>query len=131
MKCLFDSSAILRAIKENRIELLAGGCTLDLARYELGNIMWKDCVLHEKFSIQQAISMVKIVKHALNLMDVLGVTGNEEDMLEIALELNITFYDASYVYLAKARNLRLITEDSRLIRKIDSAANVSTLDSVR
>jgi hypothetical protein len=50
MKPLFDSSAIFRAIKENKIEFLAGNYTLELARYELGNIIWKDCVLHVKIS---------------------------------------------------------------------------------
>ena len=42
MKSLFDSSAIFRAVKENKIEFLAGNYTLELARYELGNIIWKD-----------------------------------------------------------------------------------------
>jgi len=32
MKYLFDSSAIFRAIKENRVEVLAGNCTLELAQ---------------------------------------------------------------------------------------------------
>jgi hypothetical protein len=45
MKYLFDSSAIFRAIKENKIDLLTGNYTLELARYELGNIVWKDYFL--------------------------------------------------------------------------------------
>jgi hypothetical protein len=39
MKYLFDSSAIFRVIKENKVEILVGNCTLDLARYEFGNIV--------------------------------------------------------------------------------------------
>jgi len=130
MKYLFDSSAIFRAIKENRIELLTGNCTLELARYELGNIIWKDYALQAKISNQESRMMVKTVKHALNLMEVLGIAGSEEDVLETALQLKITFYDASYVYFAKAKELRLLTEDSRLTKKITSAVNVSTLDGV-
>ncbi|MEM2148079.1 MAG: hypothetical protein QXJ94_05695 [Candidatus Bathyarchaeia archaeon] len=42
MKYLFDSSAIFKAIKENKINLLIGNYTLELARYELGNILWKN-----------------------------------------------------------------------------------------
>ena len=54
MKSLFDSSAIFRAVKENKVEFLAGNYTLELARYELENIIWKDCVLLAKVSEQEA-----------------------------------------------------------------------------
>jgi hypothetical protein len=53
MKYLFDYSAIIRAIKENKIELLNGNYTLELARYELGNIIWKGYVLQAKLSKQE------------------------------------------------------------------------------
>ncbi len=66
MKYLFDSSAIFRAIKENKIEFLTGNYTLELARYELGNIIWKDYVLHAKVSEQEAKMMAKTIKHTLN-----------------------------------------------------------------
>jgi predicted nucleic acid-binding protein len=125
MKYLFDSSAIFRAVKEDRIELLNGTCTLELARYELGNIMWKDYGLQAKISAQESKMLMKALKRTLDMMDVLGVAGNEEEILETALQLTITFYDASYVYFAKAKELQLITEDSRLIRKIVTAMSVS------
>lgn len=54
MKYLFDSSTIFRAIKKNKIELLAGNYALELARYELGNIVWKDSVLQAKVSKQES-----------------------------------------------------------------------------
>jgi len=131
MKYLFDSSAIFRAIRENRIELLTGNCTLELARYELGNIIWKDYALQAQISDQEVKMIIKTIKNALNLMDVYGIAGIEEDILETALQLKITFYDASYVYFAKAKELRLLTEDSRLIKKITPVVNVLTLDGVK
>jgi predicted nucleic acid-binding protein len=131
MKYLFDSSAIFRAGKEDRIELLNGNCTLQLARYELGDIMCKEYGLQAKISAQESKMLMKAVKRTLNMMDVLGVAGNEEEILETALQLTITFYDASYVYFAKAKELQLITEDSRLIRKIVTAMSVSTLDDIK
>ncbi len=130
MKLLLDSSAIFRAIKENRIEVLKGNHTLDLARYELGNIIWKNYVLHEKVSEPQAKMLAKTVKRALSLMNVLGIGDDEEEILETAIQLKITFYDASYVYFARKKQLSLVTEDSRLIKKITPTVNVSTLDSV-
>ncbi len=131
MKYLFDSSAIFRAIRENRIELLAGNCTLELARYELGNIVWKDYVLQVKVSEQEAKMMIKAVKHTLALMDVMGIAGSEEEILETARQLRVTFYDASYAYSAKAKGLRLVTEDSRLIKKISATTTVSTMDDIK
>ncbi len=131
MKQLFDSSAIFRTIKENKIEFLNGNYTLELARYELGNIIWKDYALQSKASEQQARMMAKTIKHTLNIMDVMEIAGSEEEILDTAIRLKITFYDASYVYFAKAKELKLITEDLRLIKKITPAANVSTLDGIK
>ncbi|MGA2385394.1 MAG: type II toxin-antitoxin system VapC family toxin [Candidatus Bathyarchaeia archaeon] len=131
MKCLFDSSAIFRAIKENKIDFLTGNYTLELARYELGNIIWKDYALQAKVSEQEAKMLAKSIKHTLNIMNVIEITDSEEEILDTAIKLKITFYDASYVYFAKAKELKLITEDLRLIKKITTVANVSTLDDIK
>jgi predicted nucleic acid-binding protein len=131
MKYLLDSSAIFRIIKENKIEFLVGNYTLELARYELGNIIWKDCALQAKVSEQEAKMMAKAIKHTLSIMDVIGIANSEEEILGTAIKLKITFYDASYAYFAKAKELKLITEDLRLIKKIAPAADVSTLDGVK
>jgi predicted nucleic acid-binding protein len=130
MKYLFDSSAIFRAVKENKIEVLTENCTLELARYELGNIIWKDHALQAKISEQESKLMAKTIKHTLAIMNVIGIASNEEEILDIAIKLKITFYDASYAYFAKAKELRLITEDSRLIKRTTATLKVSTLDSV-
>ena len=130
MKALFDSSAIFRAVKENKIEFLAGNYTLESARYELGNIIWKDCVLHAKVSEQEAKMIAKTINHILNLMDHIEIAGSEDEILDTAIKRRITFYDASYAYFAKAKDLRLITEDTRLIKKITST-NATTLDNIK
>ncbi len=130
MRYLFDSSAIFRAIKENRVEVLTGNFTLALARYELGNIILKDYVLQARVSGEETKIMTKTVKETLAIMEVQDVAGNEEEILETAIQLRITFYDASYVYFAKTKDLQLITEDSRLIKRTTTRLKVSTLDSV-
>ncbi len=131
MKYLFDSPAVFRAIKENKIELLAGNGTLELARYDLGNIVWKDFILLRRISDQEAKLMMKAIKKTLSLMDIVRIAGSEEEILETARKLKITFYDASYAYFAKAKELSLVTEDLRLIKKISATINVSTLDDVK
>ncbi|MCP8316707.1 MAG: hypothetical protein H3Z51_07600 [archaeon] len=50
MSYILDSSAIFRAIKENVVETLVGNYTLELARYELGNVLWKEYLLHKKIN---------------------------------------------------------------------------------
>ena len=131
MNYLFDSSAIFRAIKENKIELLNRNFTLELARYELGNIIWKKYALHAKISEQEAKMMIKTVKRVLSIIDVLEIAGNEEQILETSTKLKITFYDASYTFFAKAKELKLITEDTRLIKKVSLTVEVSSLDSIK
>lgn len=128
MKYLFDSSAIFRAIKENKVEVLTGNCTLELARYELGNIVWKDYVLQAKISGQEMKMLAKTIRRTLSIMDVLAAVGSEEEILETAVQLNVTFYDASYVYFARAKNLQLISEDKHLTKKAISVITALALD---
>jgi predicted nucleic acid-binding protein len=96
----------------------------------LGNIIWKDCVLHAKVSEQEAKMMAKTINHILNLMDLIEIAGNEDEILDTAIKLRITFYDASYAYFAKAKDLRLITEYAKLIKKLTST-NATTIDSIK
>lgn len=130
MKYLFDSSAIFKAIKENKIELLAGNSTLELARYELGNIIWKDCFLQAKITQEEMQMLVKVLKHMLGLMEVIPIACSEEGILGIATQLKVTFYDASYAYHAKSKELTLVTEDLRLIKKITPVIKTSRLNEI-
>ena len=86
----------LEALKKNKIEVLTGNYTLELARYELGNIIWKDYGLQAKVSEQELKMIAKTIKHTLSLMDIMGIAGNEEEILDSAVQLKITFYDASF-----------------------------------
>ncbi len=62
--------------------------------------------------------MMKAIKHVLNIMEVLGMPSSEEEILDTAKKLKITFYDAGYVYIAEAKQMQLITENARLIKKV-------------
>ena len=43
--------------------------------------------------------------------------GNEiAEVLQIAIENDLTFYDASYLYLAKKYGLKIFTQDQDLLR---------------
>lgn len=128
MKYIFDSSSIFKAIKENRIELLTEGCTLDLTRYEVANIIWKEQNLHKKISDEEAKTLLKIIKNILDKMDTLKIECKEEQILETANTKKITFYDAAYAYTAKEKNLILVTEDEALKNKISSNIRTAKIE---
>jgi predicted nucleic acid-binding protein len=130
MKYLFDSSAIFRAIKENRVEVLAGNYTLELARYEIGNILWKNFALLNRTTEEELSDLTKLIKQTLNVMDILQIECSEEEITSIATELKITFYDAAYAYQAHKNHLKLITEDAELLKKTAKYSNASRLDEV-
>lgn len=130
MKYLFDSSAIFKAIKENKIETLVGNYTLELARYELGNVLWKNYSLQAKATGQEIETLAKIIKQTLNLMEMIQISCTEEEILETATKLKITFYDATYAYHSKVKELPLITEDLELQKKITPYINSSKLDNI-
>jgi predicted nucleic acid-binding protein len=130
MKYIFDSSAIFKAIKENKIEILVGNCTLELARYEMGNIIWKNYTLQAKATDQELKILAKIIKQTLNIMEITQINCDEEEILETATKLKITFYDASYTYYAKMKELTLITEDSQLLKKVTPYIKASKLSDI-
>jgi predicted nucleic acid-binding protein len=130
MKYLFDSSAVFRAISENKIEVLAGNYTLELARYELGNILWKNYALLGKTTKDELSDLAKLVKEILNIMEIIQIECTEEEITSIAAQMKITFYDASYAYQAHKNNLTLITEDAELLKKVSKYTNVSRLDTI-
>ncbi len=130
MSYIFDSSAIFKAIKENAIEFLAGNLTLNLTRYEMGNIIWKEYTIHKRIDRQEALKIIKIFKDALSLMENLAINCNEEEILKIADDLKITFYDAAYIYYAKSRGIPLITEDRKLMEKAEQHVKILKFEDI-
>jgi predicted nucleic acid-binding protein len=101
-----------------------------LARYELGNILWKDNILQTKITEQETKALIHVIKNTLNIMNVQQIAGIEEEILNTAIQHKITFYDAAYVHIAKEKELQLVTEDLRLIKKATLAIKTSTLDNM-
>jgi predicted nucleic acid-binding protein len=128
---LFDSSAIFKAIKENTVETLLGNNTLELTRYELGNVLWKESTLHKRLTNDESKKLVRLVKQVLNIMQVLEVGCHEEAILDAAQRLKLTFYDASYVFYARERNLTLVTEDEPLTQKARTHIRTLKLDDLK
>ncbi len=116
MKYLFDSSAIFSALLDGGAQAI-NNYTLDLARYELGNIIWKEFNLHKRLSNVQKDGLIRLVPRIMSDMKVLNVAGRENEVLGIASRFKLSFYDASFVYCAKETGLGLVTQDIKLINK--------------
>ncbi len=130
MSYVFDSSSVFRAIKENAVEAVAGGYTLELARYELGNILWKEYAVRGRTTGEELKGLAKLVKGVLSLMHVATVGCHEEQILDVAGELGLTFYDASYVHYAREKGLPLVTEDSDLADRAKPHVKALKLDDI-
>ncbi|MEM2342391.1 MAG: type II toxin-antitoxin system VapC family toxin [Candidatus Bathyarchaeia archaeon] len=128
MKYIFDSSSIFRAITEDKIEVLAGNYTLNLARYELGNIIWKRRMLLNDLERDEYKRLMEIIKGTLNLMEIIDINCHEANIAELAENLNLTFYDASYIFLAKSMVIPLVTEDRNIKIRAENQIKILTME---
>lgn len=122
MKYLLDSSAIiliLKWLKEKSIEALEGQATLNLAYYEINNVIWKQYMIEGSIDLKEAINMAREIAEILGIMNIEELKSAEEigEAMKYAIEQKLTFYDASYLQKAKNKNYILITEDKELLKK--------------
>jgi len=133
---ILDSSAIigiLQKFKGKAISILEDKFTLDLALYELGNVIWKECVLRNVFSPEDAIANIKKLAEIMSIMKIESLNTKEDvaEAMRLATKLKITFYDSSYLYAAKKLNLTLVTEDMELKSKAEKVeVNAKTTEEI-
>lgn len=128
MNYLFDSSSILRAISKDKISALAGNYTLDLARYELGNLIWKRRTLIKDLGRDECKQLIEVIKRTLSIMEILSIKCHEAEIAEISENLNLTFYDASYVFAAKSKSTPPVTGDSEIKRKASNYIRILSVE---
>ena len=87
-------------------------CCLALARYELGNVAWK--LARAGFLAVNDLEMGWAALGKAGIEFVEEVEWCEVSALAQAKE--ITFYDASYVWLARLREMKLRTRDKDILR---------------
>lgn len=114
MSYVFDASSIYRAIISKKPSLLGGNYSVGLAKFELGNVVWKEASLFKK-SEREATLLLNYILEALSTMNLKDVNFIETEIL--AIKNSMTFYDASYVWLAKELNVQFVTEDGKLRQK--------------
>jgi predicted nucleic acid-binding protein len=111
-----DASAIAAILfDEPRAEAVAtdiGDHTLAapaLLEYELGNVCWKKCRRHPQLADVLRAAFLKLREFDLQLHDV-----EPSGVLSLAIRSEITYYDASYLWLARTLAAPLITLDGKL-----------------
>ena len=124
MKYLFDASSIYAIVKAEKAQLLILNCTCDLARYEIGNILITERHLRRTMTEAEQRSLLDLVGRSLKLMVTVGVSGFEQEVVNLAVKYNLSFYDAAYVFLTKKNNLVFVTEDGKLTKKIGTYVKV-------
>ena len=113
---IVDASSIIRAVKEDEMRKVAGASTIPLAKFEIGNAIWKDVHLRGLYSAEDAGKLLEVILGLVDLMEV--VEPDYSLALKVAVERGITFYDASYVAAAVQRGTKLVTEDAELRRRV-------------
>lgn len=117
MAYLFDASSIVanilgRAGTGVEVDVLFDEYWLDLTRYEAANAIWKTGLARDELrdaEIDAAIDILDRLEQELVVE-----TANGPTTMDVARETGLTFYDASYLAVAKREALTLVTEDGAL-----------------
>ena len=124
MRLIFDASSIAETLiqrMEDAADTLAGESTLDLAIYEMGNVVWKESRRRKRTQeetstimghLEQVLSVMNIQRTQIS--DMKTIMGN-------ATKFNLSFYDSSYLTAAKTLEGTLVTEDEQLRRAAKEA----------
>jgi predicted nucleic acid-binding protein len=94
---------------------------LHLTVYEVGNALWKEARAG-RLPWREAAGALSRVLSSLKTLD----DPPLEKVLEVAVERDLTFYDASYAYVAETQGLSLVTQDRELLRKSPASIDVDT-----
>lgn len=123
MKYIFDSSAIYSLISRKDYSHFVEGFTIYLSKYEYGSILWKEFYLHKRLGAAQKKEMAGSGEKVFANIEVLGVTGYIEEVINLGANLGISFYDASYVLFAMRKKAVLVTADEKLAKKLKGVIN--------
>jgi len=128
---LLDASAFILLIKKANVQTtfqhLQNSLILDLTVYEVGNALWKESTLAKYLTKEEAKTLEKVAQIILSRTDkILNQDITFQHIMEIAKTENLSFYDSSYIYFAKQKNIKLITEDQTLKEKAQKYIQAQT-----
>ncbi len=126
-----DASSLAKYVlrEENwrkvRNHLLNEPYSLNLALAEISNAIWKHSVLYGRISREQANKMFKALEKLGEVITFEPFEKYLEDAIKIAMDNNITVYDALYVAQALKVGRLLTSDDGQ--RKIAEELGISVI----
>jgi len=111
-----DGSTLIRKlVREALADTLSVMCVPELFLIESANILWKKVQRRE---VDTQTSLTKLEQLSALELATTPLKQLDKRALELACQLNISAYDASYVALAEKLQVPLITADISLARKL-------------
>ena len=119
---LLDASAFMFLIKkadaQMAVRCLRESMILDLTFYEVGNAVWKESTLTRMLSSNESEVLTETAQTILANMEKVACEADSfRGILDLAKKEKLTFYDSSYIFFAKEKDLKLVTEDKELYLK--------------
>jgi len=110
---LFDSSAIINLCGERKLDRFEGAYTLNLAFYEVGNAVWKQVHVYKTLTMEEGCTVLDSLTELVKILKKVEARRVSE-VLRIAVEEDLTYYDASYLQASIENSLTLVTDDEKL-----------------
>ncbi|HDD64185.1 MAG TPA: DNA-binding protein [Thermoprotei archaeon] len=114
MMYVFDACSILNLIKRACMKPFLNGVTLDLAFYECLNAIWREHVLLGKLDADTALEYVGLITDTFKVLHVVSFGNLGGEVYKLAVEEEITVYDAAYLLEAMRGGCILVTDDEKL-----------------
>ena len=123
-KYLIDTSA-LYPILVSGVAFNAEECAVSsLTEYEIGNVLWRE---NQQKKLKDPKRIATIFSEAIRPLRKMEI-DSIANVLAVAIERHLTFYDASYAYLAEKENMRLVTQDTDLLKKCKVAISIKEME---
>ncbi len=123
-KYLIDTSALYPMLISG-IPFSVEECAVSsLIEFEVGNVLWRE---NKQEKLKDPSRVATIFSDALAPLQKMTI-DSIADVLAIAIERNLTFYDASYAYIAERQNMKLVTQDKDLLKKCKVAIPIDQME---
>ena len=122
-KYLIDTSALYPILISGEAFNAEECAVSSLTEYEIGNVLWGE---NQQNKLKDPARIATIFSEALFPLRKMDI-DSLSNVLTVAIERHLTFYDASYAYLAEKENLKLVTQDLDLLKKCKAAISIKEM----
>ncbi len=129
---LLDSSSLMLLMKKSNIETqldyLRTSYLLDLTFYEVGNAIYKETCLTKFLTRGESEILRNRIQTVLTRTEQIPSDPSHfREILDISVNEKLTFYDSSYLFVAKEKELALVTEDKILKAKAEKHVKTESI----